>query len=256
MTRRHASRRPTPPGEQLTARVGTEDEDPTPLATSSTDVMDPPLPDLRTFLDDAVMKAVLEGPGAPPPPAPAEDRFRDSLEELADDMLQIMLRLASIEQTQAEVVDRLDRLERRASGDALANLQGLDQVRRDIIGERRHLSTVGVFNAVHPWMNALERMRARLDAEQTPELRFQLDTVVDLLAALFRSLGFVTFNVETGEPFDPARMRVAGYAAGRAGVVLSPVSPGYEVNGAVVQPADVLIADPSAIDVQSKETHQ
>jgi molecular chaperone GrpE (heat shock protein) len=69
--------------------------------------------------------------------------------------------------------------------------------------------------------------------------------VIGTLANLLQAIGYVRFEVNPGEPFDPSRMQCLGYRQGKTGVVLEVLQPGYAAAGSVVRPAGVLIADPA-----------
>jgi molecular chaperone GrpE (heat shock protein) len=198
---------------------------------------------------------VTDGADRPGPlPGPPEDApadrdhdIRAALEEITEDSLEFLRRLASLEQAQAEVLARLNQIEQQSVSYSCAHADGLDQLRHELLADRRYLAGTGVLNAVSPWLEALRRLRSRADEDQGVDLPYQIDAVVDVVTAMLRDLGFGAFTVDIGEPFDPRRMTSAGYADGAPGIVLGVVAPGYQTGGTVVRPVQVLISPPEAV---------
>jgi molecular chaperone GrpE (heat shock protein) len=167
-----------------------------------------------------------------------------AVEEIAEDTLAVLRRLVTLEQGQAAVMARLDRLGHEVADGVREHEQGLDQLRRNLLTDRKHLGQLWLLDAVAPWLESLQRLRARADRAEPGDLSHHIDSVLDVLNAMIRDLGFEAFTVDVGEAFDPRRMASAGYAEGPSGVVLSLTSPGYQAAKTVVRPARVLICAP------------
>jgi len=190
------------------------------------------------------------GAAASPQPKPAPtgppDVVAAHLEELAEDMVGLLRRLQSLEESLAATAARTERIESRTEELAAANARALDGLRREIVGDRRHLAAVGVLDAMIPWMDALTGHARRCSEDGSPETTQQIHTTLELLSAMLRTLGFVALDVRVGDPFDPRRMQSVAYADGKPGTVVDIVGPGYTSDGAVIRPARVLIPDPQA----------
>ena len=164
-------------------------------------------------------------------------------EEIAEDMLELLRSVNAIERMQREVVQRLDQVETTLRDTARQYAREVDTLRRDLLGERKALSALSVFNSVLPMLDSLRAMRANLPRRKNTPVGQQLDALIQTLGTTLRSLGFVEFEVKKDEPFDPGRMECLGFASGRPGIVLQVVRPGYCTREVVVRPAGVIIAE-------------
>ena len=187
----------------------------------------------------------LEAPAVPEAIAPV-------LEDLADDLLHLVKRVGAIEGRLTDMSTRVDELLQIARDQASVNARAVDAMRRDLLADRRTQAVRHAFDAVSPILDGLGAMQAALDPLSDDRLRAQLAAIMASLRSLLQGLGFVEFHAAAGEAFDPARMRVAGYAAGPADVVLASLHPGYLADGTVARPAGVLIADPTAASVRGR----
>ena len=88
-------------------------------------------------------------------------------------------------------------------------------------------------------LDTLGTMRDGLEDERDQRVQTQLRAIIGTLTNVLQALGFSQFEVEVGEPLDPARMESLGYAAGERGIVLGAVRAGYRADDAVVRPAGV-----------------
>jgi molecular chaperone GrpE (heat shock protein) len=188
-----------------------------------------------------IMKDIGEPPGTVVP-IDSEERCID---ELAEDFLHLLQRIKVIEETQAGIMARLDKWDEKF--DAFSKNHGriLEEMRRDLLGERKAMASLSTFNAVVPWLDSIRSMRAQLRQGKNKKLRKQLDGLIDILTTMLQSLGFAEFHVGEGEEFNPSRMECTGYAEGEPGVVLVMERCGYHANGIIVRPAGVRIGDPS-----------
>ena len=145
----------------------------------------------------------------------------------------------------AELKARVDELAEAVRTSGADTARALGAMHRDLVGERKALATRTVFEAVIAALDTLGTMRDGLEDERDQRVQTQLRAIIGTLTNVLQALGFSQFEVEVGEPFDPARMESLGYAAGERGIVLGAVRAGYRADDAVVRPAGVLIADPA-----------
>ena len=163
-------------------------------------------------------------------------------EEIAEDMLELLRYVTAIERTQRDLSLRLEQVETILRDTARQYAREVDTLRRELLGERKALSALSVFNSVLPMLDSLRAMRARLPKMKNSPVRQQLDALIQTLNTTLRSLGFTEFEVEKDESFDPRRMECLGFASGPPGVVLNVVRPGYCTREVVVRPAGVIVA--------------
>lgn len=187
-------------------------------------------------------KAVKITPGAT---GKEEGGKEDLIEEIADDMLTLLQKVKDIEGNQRDALARLDQIEQTARESSRFYGREIDSLRRDLLGERKAMSAMTVFNTVAPTLDSLRAMHAKLHQSKDSRTREQLNAVIQAIGVALRGLGFVEFQAARGEPFDPARMECLGYAKGERGVVLEVVRPGYMAQETVIRPAGVLIAAPA-----------
>src|SRR5262245_1717044 len=87
------------------------------------------------------------------------------LEELTEDMLHVMERLAGIDQAQAAVKARLEEVQRAVREMSLSHGRGLDALRRELVGERKALAARSAFDAVVSALDSSRRMRHAIDPQ-------------------------------------------------------------------------------------------
>jgi molecular chaperone GrpE (heat shock protein) len=189
-------------------------------------------------------------PEEPPAIAPAPGAIlpgsdpSGQLEELADDMLSLLKRVKSLEELQGQVLGRIDHLQSTVERSSEVAAREADSLRRELLGQRKHIAQMSAFQAVVTGLERLQVMRGELDAHKDSRMVGQLDAVLQTLGTMLRGLGFVEFRAEVQEPFDPTRMECLGYASGEPNVVLKCLRSGYRADQTVVRPAGVLIANP------------
>jgi molecular chaperone GrpE (heat shock protein) len=176
--------------------------------------------------------------------APGATGKEELIEEIADDMLTLLQKIKDIESAQRDMLARLEQIEHTARESSRFHGRELDSLRRDLLGERKAMSAMTVFNTVVPTLDSLRAMHGKLHHSKDARTRQQLDAVIQAIGVALRGLGFAEFEAAKGEPFDPSRMECLGYAKGEPGVVLDTLRPGYLAQETVIRPAGVLIADP------------
>ncbi|HKQ91592.1 MAG TPA: nucleotide exchange factor GrpE [Blastocatellia bacterium] len=176
----------------------------------------------------------------PDPANPSDDyaQSRELLEEITEDMLEMLRRLKNVE-------ERLEQVEQLMRESSRSQAREIDALRRDLLGERKAINAMSVFNALIPTLESLRAMHTKLNHAKDVRMRAQADAVIQAMSMALRGLGFVEFQVTKGEPFDPSRMECLGFVKGEQGIVLDAVRKGYMANETIVRPAGVLIADPA-----------
>lgn len=194
---------------------------------------------------------VAAGPGRKassemPAESPEHDvALNEQLDELADHVRGIKMRLRGIEETQRAIVERLDQLQQSWPNTVSSIAREVDTLRRDMLGDRRHDAHTAVLNELIPMIDRLQVMQGSLDQAVDGRTVAQLASVLETLTACLRRLGCSTFQVAAGEPFDARRMQCVGYVdAGAPGIVLDAVQGGFACGELVLRPASVKIANP------------
>lgn len=207
-------------------------------------------PEADPLLDPGKLRAVLGMPlsaiapaGLPAltPVVPAiNQELNRTVEEIAQDTVELIRRMQLLEDRQNQMLTRLEQLEPILRG----VLHQGQTTHRELVGDRKALAVRSVFKEIVPVLDALEAMEAGLD-EGSP-VRMQLRGVNVALRSILEHLGYEPFHPTAGDLFDPARMEFAGYADGPSGRVLSVVRPGYRARDLIIRPAAVRIAAPVA----------
>jgi molecular chaperone GrpE (heat shock protein) len=194
----------------------------------------------------ASLAALLKG-GQPPDLAAApreRDPREDTLEELAEDMVEVLSRLKALEERQQDHLRLTEQLRQEVNALNLTHGREIDALRRDLLGQRQALAALDSFKAIAPWLDSLRHMHRKFHPKRDVKMRQHLQPVINALALAIQGLGFEEFQAQVGENFDPRRMSCTGYAKGEAGVVLGLDHPGYRVGEVVVRPAGVILAAP------------
>ena len=172
-----------------------------------------------------------------------------AIDEIAEDMLHLLERVAALEQSNAEQAGRIDHVAQLVRETHVNLGRSIDTLRRDLLEERKALVNRAAVEAVTSGIVPLRIMLRSLNPEADARLLGQLGAVLGSLGGVLQTLGVREFEPAVGDLFDPAHMECIGYAEGTRGTVLEVCSPGYFAGDAVVRPAGVLIGDPSKPDL-------
>lgn len=175
--------------------------------------------------------------------APPNSGDGDVLEEIADDMLELLRRLKALENGQAQLSERLGLIDLRIQETSRADAREIDNLHRELVGERKSLLGRGLLNAVLPALESLHDMQTGLDSKRDKRAIHQLTAAATSLKGALQGMGFFEFQVAVGEAYDPGRMECLGYVKGEPGIVRKAVRPGYRTQGGVVRPAGVLLGE-------------
>lgn len=177
----------------------------------------------------------------------ADHELGEQIEEIADDMLTLMRRVRQIEETQTQMATLVEQINAGLKQQSSSIAREVDALRRDVIGERQHAASTGLFNEMIPLLDRLETSRDHLDADEDARMRAQMDGVIGIVSASLRRLGCEEFEPVNGSAFDPSQMKCAGYLDdGEPGTVLDCVQHGYRVGETVLRPAGVKLLSPTA----------
>ena len=161
-------------------------------------------------------------------------------------LLDLLTRVRALEDTQRQVLAGVDALGVQMAASATTHGRELHALRQDVVGDRKALAGLNMFNTVVQKLDPFRQMRAGLDEQKDERMCAQLDGLIASLEQLLRSSGFTPFHAAAGERFDPARMECVGYEQGEPDVVLAQVRCGYEAGTTLARPVGVLIAPPQA----------
>lgn len=195
----------------------------------------------RRLLDDALAMKLPNVELGPPVSSGGGSHESEQLEEIAEDMLHLLERLRSLEQSQ---VSLLARFEEVVTGQR-ETARELRRVREELLGERKATAVLSLFAGLVQRVDSVRGMLRELDPKEDARTVGQLTAVDDILTLMIRGLGFAEFRPEWGDTFDPHRMECVGYVTGEPDIVLEVVRAGYEAGGTVARPAHVRIAEPS-----------
>lgn len=174
--------------------------------------------------------------------ASADDSAAEHLEELADDMLNLLRRMIKVEEGQQTILTLLAQQGTASAQSARTIAREVDTLRRDMVGDRKHIATTSVFNELIPLIDRFQTMCAHLDGEADLRMRSQIEGVLDTLSACLRRLGCEEFAAASGSAFDPSRMQCEAYVdEGEPGHVAATVKPGYLFGEFVLRPATVTV---------------
>ena len=181
-----------------------------------------------------------------------DDSVFQSLEELAGDMLLVMRRLKEIEQRQSAILDLVTELKDGNANISKSVGRELDGMRRELLGDRKHLAITSVTNELLPTIDRLRTMRGSLDVLQDDRMVSQLDAVLESLSSSLRRLNCEEFEAPTGTAFDPNWMQLEGYSQSvEPGLVAECLRPGYRLGTTLLRPATVRIGAPKTTNQET-----
>jgi len=165
----------------------------------------------------------------------------EPVEEIAGDMLELMRQVKTIADVQAQLMARLDEIEKGLHETRQGTATEIVKLRDELIGERKTRLARSTFETVVAVLDSLRTMRAEPNSKKSRRLYSQLTMVELSLGNILQGLGFQEFNAVAGALFDPARMNCIGFDRGPDNVVLKEVHPGYLAGGMVVRLAGVIV---------------
>lgn len=168
----------------------------------------------------------------------------DRLEEIADDQLDLLKRVRSLEDGQS----RLHASIQEVGHSSTATARAVHELRELLFGAQKSMAARSAFDAVVPALEEFREMLAGLDPDTDARSQAQIRGVANRLDLVLRSLGFVEFRAEPGELFDPGRMVCVGHREGEPKRVIESLRSGYCAGDVVVHPAAVIIPDPCLIE--------
>lgn len=207
--------------------------------------MEPASPDFEN-LNNALSSVASSTPEA----VLAGDVPGGLLGELAEDMMDVLKRLAGIEEGLARLGLRIDQVDGRVYETGRSLAAELATQRRDLLGERRSVLARGLFNAVVGHLDSLRAMRQGLQDgkdrydKNNKRMMKQLEAVEITLVTALQGMGFHEFHAREGDTFSPVTMECLGYVKGEQGIVLRAVRSGFEAPEGIARPAGVYIAEP------------
>ena len=164
-----------------------------------------------------------------------------TLSEVAEDTLELLKGVRALETALEDVRERLARVEQAALDISRVFAGELASLRQDLLGERKALAALSVFNGMAPVLDSLGAMRDGLASRKQLRTYRQVDAILETLSMMLRELGFSEFEAERGEPFDPRRMQCLDYGEGTPDTVAATARPGYQAGGVVVRPVGVVL---------------
>lgn len=169
------------------------------------------------------------------------------IEEITEDVFDISRRLKAAEDTQTQLISRLNDIDKLIRDNNQASARELLNLRRDILGEHKALIAISAFNSVVSIIDSIRAMKLGLNQKRDKRLLRQLSAIESSLSTVIQGLGIHEFSVNKGDKFDPSRMECVGFGNGAPGIVLKFVRSGYIANGIVVRAAGVITADPNQV---------
>ena len=216
-----------------------------PVLPDAASSMESPSPDFEK-LNNALSSVASSTLGA----VPANDVPGGLLGELVEDMMDVLKRLAGIEESLARLGLRIDQVDARVYETGRSLAAEVATLRRDLLGERRSVLARGLFNAVVGHLDSLRAMRQGLQEgkdrndKNNKRMTKQLEAVEITLVTALQGMGFQEFHVRAGDPFSPVTMECLGYVKGEPRIVLRAVRSGFEAPEGIIRPAGVYIAEP------------
>lgn len=174
------------------------------------------------------------------------DETKTLVEEIAEDMVYFMEQMKTMETLQNYLVSYIERLHQTIQESDKRHMIALENLRQELLGERKALAVRDSFNAILPTFDSLELMRDGIpDSPENVQIRAQLQAVTSSLTNIIQTLGFIEFEAELGSTFDPSFMECLGYVEGEANSVVKVKRKGYKVGNIIVRPCGVILAKPS-----------
>jgi molecular chaperone GrpE (heat shock protein) len=174
------------------------------------------------------------------------DETKALVKEIAEDLVHFMEQMKTMETQQNYLVSYIERLHKTIQESDRRHAAALENLRQELLGERKVLATRNSFNAILPTLDSLELMRDGIpDSPENAQIRAQLQAVNSSLTNIIQTLGFIEYDVELGSTFDPSLMECMGYVEGEENSVVKVKRKGHKVGDIIIRPCGVILAKPS-----------
>lgn len=169
-------------------------------------------------------------------------RTSQVVDELADDMLEIMKRMAALDAKSDALGTAVAQLKQLVEDSSRIQALEIDKLKEVLVSDRKELIGRSTFNALRPAIESLGYLRETYEnlADHREGGR-QAQTILDLLNGITQMLGYQAFSATPGDIFNPQTMECVGDAEGRPGTVVKVERPGYRAGNILVRPCVVLV---------------
>jgi molecular chaperone GrpE (heat shock protein) len=233
------------------------------------DTKPPTSPENQTISDD---KASGPAPAAPAPPAvsgerlgqaleatfaipaisvdlfkptPAPTHEPETLEEVAEDLLEIMKQMSTLEGRMASLAAGVERLQQTVESGVRAQLMEIDRLKEALVSDRKEFIGRSTFNAIRPAIESLQYLKEGYEERQVDAGQIRhTQALLDILGGVAQMLGYQSFTPTLGDDFDPQIMECSGYAPGAVGKVVQVERAGYRAGSVLVRPCAVILGGP------------
>jgi len=172
------------------------------------------------------------------------------LQEIAEDLLELRLLIHALEKGQKELTDRIGQLESMVRSTGKAQVQELRQVRTDLLGDRKMLVAVNIFNGIVQTLESLQLMEDTLEMDGDRDVYNQVHAASQMLKMMLRGMGIVPYQAEAGDSFDPNKMECLELVDGEPGRVIKTLRVGYRISDEILSHVGVVVGR-SAISQKS-----
>ena len=159
--------------------------------------------------------------------AQGDEGHPGAVDQSGDDEQDIESLLARMFEKQSEhdrefsqLHSQLDSITRRVQRFEASIGRELDGMRQELLGERKSNVHVRFLQSLVPWLRSLKSIRATMSSSKEQLAYGHLENIISMIETMLMSMGFREFMVNKGEPFDPEKMQVTGFAEGDHDVVL------------------------------------
>lgn len=169
----------------------------------------------------------------------------DYMEELVQDMRHLIEGFNTIVKRFDQFEEKIQHSEQIAEKFLKGIAREVDQIRDQLLSERKAFVNRSVFTTILPAIESLEISQKNIDDKKDSIAYQQIKGVLDLLKTILQTIGYTPFSIEPGEEFNTSCMECAGYAEGEQGIVIKMERPGYKIGETVAKPCSVIVGQKS-----------
>ena len=169
------------------------------------------------------------------------DNQFETAEELQEDLMHIIEKLSEFGNTLKMIIPRIDKIEEVSRDNYRKHQIEIDQLRRDLLGERKTFIYQSVINNIIATVDSLHNRKRNLSPKNDLPLFNQTSGILDNLHNLLKSLGYESFIVNEGESFRTDKMECLGFDVGEDNKVLRIERLGFRTESHVMRPCGVII---------------
>ena len=166
---------------------------------------------------------------------------QEMLEEITEDLVHILKKMAEFENRMEELFNKTEKIAETTTSNYRKHQVELDQLKRELLGERKAFIHKSVFNNLVTTIDYLYHRKCSISPDKDSSLYSLTTGMLENLQNLLKTMGYEHFVVEKDKPFKSEIMECLGFESGEENKVVSVERLGFKSENIVVRSCGVIL---------------